>query len=62
MGHRGVHVDQETAPADSHQRNLARLSARPVIGRIPGPWRLGYSGADFRSLRMHSGVREQPPL
>lgn len=37
-------VDQETAPADRHQPNLAWLSARPVIGRIPGPWRLGYSG------------------
>jgi hypothetical protein len=39
-------VDQETAPADRHQRNLAWLSARPVIGRIPGPWRLGYSGLE----------------
>jgi hypothetical protein len=37
-------VDQETAPLDKAQRNLAWLSQRPVIGRIPGPWRLGYSG------------------
>jgi hypothetical protein len=33
-------------PADRHQRNPAWLSARPVIGRIPGPWRLGYSGLE----------------
>jgi hypothetical protein len=37
-------IDQETAPLDRAQRNLAWLSVRPVIGRIPGPWRLGYSG------------------
>jgi hypothetical protein len=36
-------VDQETAPADKHQRNLAWLSARPTIGRVPGPFRLNYS-------------------
>jgi hypothetical protein len=36
-------VDQERAPADKHQRNLAWLSARPTIGRIPGPFRFGYS-------------------
>jgi hypothetical protein len=39
-------VDQETAPANRHQRNLAWLSQQPVIGRIPGPWRLGYSGLE----------------
>lgn len=36
-------VDQERAPADKHQRNLAWLSDRPAIGRIPGPFRFGYS-------------------
>jgi hypothetical protein len=39
-------VDQETAPADKAQRNLAWLSQQPVIGRVPGPWRVGYSGLD----------------
>jgi hypothetical protein len=39
-------VDQETAPADRVQRNLEWLSQQPVIGRIPGPWRLGYSGLE----------------
>jgi hypothetical protein len=39
-------VDQETAPPDKAQLNLAWLSQQPVIGRIPGPWRLGYSGLE----------------
>jgi hypothetical protein len=39
-------IDQETAPADLAQRNLAWHSRQPVIGRIPGPWRLGYSGLE----------------
>jgi hypothetical protein len=39
-------VDQERAPADKHQRNLAWLSERPTIGRVPGPWRVGYSGLE----------------
>jgi hypothetical protein len=46
VDHRSVHVDQETAPLDKAQLNLARLSQQPVIGRIPGPWRLGYSGLE----------------
>jgi hypothetical protein len=36
-------VDQERAPADKHQRNLAWLSERPLIGTVPGPFRFGYS-------------------
>jgi hypothetical protein len=37
-------VDQERAPADKHERNLAWLSQqRPIIGSIRGPFRLGYS-------------------
>jgi hypothetical protein len=36
-------VDQERAPADKHQRNLAWLRQRPLIGTIAGPFRLGYS-------------------
>ena len=36
-------VDQERAPTEQHQRNLAWLSQRSTIGRIPGPFRLGYS-------------------
>jgi uncharacterized membrane-anchored protein len=39
-------VDQETALPDRAQRNLAWLSQQPVIGRIPGPWRVGYSGLE----------------
>jgi len=39
-------VDQERAPADKHQRNLAWLSERPLIGTVPGPFRLDYSGLD----------------
>jgi hypothetical protein len=39
-------VDQETAPADKASLNLAWLSQQPVIGRIPGPWRVGYSGLE----------------
>jgi hypothetical protein len=55
-------VDQETAPADRHQRNLAWLSARPVIGRIPGPWRLGYSGLKARRVhRRHQRRRRARP-
>jgi hypothetical protein len=43
-------VDQERATADKQQRNLAWLSEQPAIGRVPGPFRLGYSkwdGPDF---------------
>jgi hypothetical protein len=39
-------VDQQTAPLDKAQLNLAWLSQQPVIGRIPGPWRLGHSGVE----------------
>jgi hypothetical protein len=39
-------VDQETAPLDKAQLNLAWLSQQPVIGRIPGPFRVGYSGLE----------------
>jgi hypothetical protein len=35
--------DQERAPADKHQRNLAWLSERPLIGTVPGGFRLSYS-------------------
>ncbi|HZA81128.1 MAG TPA: hypothetical protein VFC13_06600 [Actinomycetes bacterium] len=35
--------DQERAPADKHQRNLAWLSERPLIGTVPGGFRLDYS-------------------
>jgi hypothetical protein len=45
-------VDQETAPPDRHQRNLAWLSDRPLIGRVAGPCRRGYSrrgGPDLRT-------------
>ncbi len=36
-------VDQERASMDQRQRNLEWLSERPVIGRVPGPFRLNYS-------------------
>jgi hypothetical protein len=39
-------VDQEHAPADKRQRNLAWLSERPLIGSVPGPFRFDYSGLD----------------
>lgn len=39
-------VDQERAPADKHQRNLAWLSERPLIGSVPGPFRFDYSGLE----------------
>jgi hypothetical protein len=35
--------DQERAPADKHQRNLAWLSGRPFIGTLRGAFRLDYS-------------------
>ena len=35
--------DQERAPVDKHQRNLAWLSERPLIGTVPGGFRLDYS-------------------
>jgi hypothetical protein len=35
--------DQERAPADKHQRNLAWLRDRSVIGTVPGGFRLNYS-------------------
>jgi hypothetical protein len=36
-------IDQQRASDDQQQRNLVWLSERPVIGRVPGPFRLGYS-------------------
>jgi hypothetical protein len=39
-------VDQERAPADKHRRNLAWLSERPLIGSLPGPYRIGYSALE----------------
>jgi hypothetical protein len=35
--------DQERAPVDKHQRNLAWLSERPLIGTVPSGFRLDYS-------------------
>jgi hypothetical protein len=35
--------DQERAPVDKHQRNLAWLGDRPLIGTVPGGFRLDYS-------------------
>jgi hypothetical protein len=35
--------DQERAPADKHQRNLAWLSERPLIGTVPGGARVSYA-------------------
>jgi hypothetical protein len=35
--------DQERAPADKRQRNLAWLRDRPLIGTVPGGFRLDYS-------------------
>ena len=35
--------DQERAPADKHQRSLAWLSQLPLIGTVPGGFRLNYS-------------------
>jgi hypothetical protein len=35
--------DQDRAPVDKHQRNLAWLSERPLIGTVPGGFRLDYS-------------------
>jgi hypothetical protein len=35
--------DQERAPEDKHQRNLAWLNERPLIGIVPGGFRLDYS-------------------
>jgi hypothetical protein len=32
--------DQERAPEDKHERNLAWLSERPLIGTVPGGFRL----------------------
>jgi hypothetical protein len=37
-------VDQERASAENHRRNLEWLSSVPLIGRVPGPHRIGYSG------------------
>ena len=34
--------DQERGPADKHQRNLAWLSERPLIGTVPGALILDY--------------------
>jgi hypothetical protein len=44
-------VDQETAPADKHRLNLAWLSEQPVIERVPGPCRRGYSRRDGPDVR-----------
>lgn len=38
------HIDQERASHDNHRRNLEWLSSRPLIGGVPGPFRIGYSG------------------
>jgi hypothetical protein len=35
--------DQQRAPAGKHQRNLAWLADRPLIGTVPGGFRLDYS-------------------
>jgi hypothetical protein len=35
--------DQERAPEDKHQRNLVWLCERPLIGSVPGGFRLNYS-------------------
>jgi hypothetical protein len=35
--------DQERAPTDKRQRNRAWLSERPLIGTVPGGFRLDYS-------------------
>jgi hypothetical protein len=35
--------DQERAPADKYQRNLAWLRDRPLIGTVRGGFRVGYS-------------------
>jgi hypothetical protein len=45
-------VDQERASADKHRLNLAWLSEQPVMERVPGPCRRGYSrrgGPDLRT-------------
>jgi hypothetical protein len=39
-------VDQERASADQHDRNLSWLSEQPIIGKVPGPFRLNYSRLD----------------
>jgi hypothetical protein len=51
-------VDQERAPTDKHQRNLAWLGQRPPIGRISGPFRLGYSALGGP---MYSPTATPPP-
>jgi hypothetical protein len=42
--------DQERAPADKHQRNLAWLGERPLIGTVPGALILDYSRLGIDSL------------
>jgi hypothetical protein len=42
--------DQERAPADKHQRNLAWLSERPLIGTVPGALILDYSRLGIDSV------------
>ena len=44
-------VDQEHASADKHHLNVAWLSEQPVIERVPGPCRRGYSRRDGPDLR-----------
>jgi len=50
--------DQERAPADKHQRNLAWLGERPLIGTVPGGARVSYSrlGVDTVILSEEQGV------
>jgi hypothetical protein len=42
--------DQKRAPADKHQRNLAWLSERPLIGTVPGALILDYSQLGIDSV------------
>jgi len=44
--------DQSRADADSHATNLQWLSERPIIGKLPGPFRFNlsqFSGSDLLS-------------
>ena len=43
MDHDRVRHDQERAPADRRQLNSAWLADRPLIGTVPGGFRLDYS-------------------
>ena len=46
----GFGNDQERAPADKHQRNLAWLSEWPLIGTVPGALILDYSRLGIDSV------------